>query len=119
MSDPNPASTSQPLVARPYPLPPLPADCFYVESVDPASVGDGALVFVEDSDAFDTFTYRLSRVLYQGRTAFQNVLIADTFNYGRALMLDGAIQSSEDDEAVYHELLVQPAMLRHPDPRTC
>ena len=45
------------------------------------------------------------------------MLIADTFNYGRALFLDGSIQSSEDDEALYHEMLVQPAMLRHPNPR--
>ena len=106
-----------PLIERPYPLPPLPPDRYYVESVNPATVGDGALVFVEDSDDFDTFTYRLKKIVYHGKTAFQNVLIADTYNYGRALMLDGAIQSAEDDEAIYHELLVQPAMLRHPEPR--
>ena len=90
---------------------------YYVDAVDPTTVGDGALVFVEDSDYFDQYTYRLKSVIYNGRTAFQNVLIADTYNYGRALMLDGAIQSSEDDETLYHEILVQPAMLRHPDPR--
>ena len=43
--------------------------------------------------------------------------IGDTYNYGRVLMLDGAIQSSADNEALYHELLVQPAMLRSPEPR--
>ena len=47
-----------PLRERPYPLPPLPPDRYYVESVDPTKVGDGALMFVEDSDDFDTFTYR-------------------------------------------------------------
>ncbi len=108
---------SRPIVERSYPLPALPPNRYYQEAVSPAAVGDGALVFVEDSDDFDSFTYRLSRVLFSGRTAFQNVLIADTYNYGRTLMLDGAIQSSEDDEALYHEVLVQPAMLRHPDPR--
>ena len=107
-----------PPVTRPYPLPPLPPDCYYVEPIDPATVGDGALVFIEDTDPFDQYTYRLSSVIYSGRTAFQNVLIADTLNYGRVLMLDGAIQSAEHDEAIYHELLVQPAMLRHPDPRS-
>jgi spermidine synthase len=45
------------------------------------------------------------------------VVIADTCNFGRALVLDGAIQSSASDEKLYHELLVQPAMLAHPDPR--
>ena len=60
MSDPNPPSSLPSPIARPYPLPPLPADRYYIESVDPATVGDGALVFVEDSDGFDKFTYRLS-----------------------------------------------------------
>ena len=106
-----------PEIKRPYPLPSLPADRFYVERVDPASIGNGALTFVEDSDPFDRYSYRLSRVVYQGKTAFQNVLIADAYNFGRILVLDGAIQSASEDESVYHELLVQPAMLRHPEPR--
>ena len=36
----------------------------------------------------------------------------------QVLLLDGKVQSAEADEFVYHELLVQPAMLAHPDPRT-
>lgn len=72
---------------------------------------------VESSDLFDRYLYRVSHIVHRGRTAFQDVVIADTYNYGRALFLDGAIQSAEVDEAVYHESLVQPAMLSHPDPR--
>jgi spermidine synthase len=34
------------------------------------------------------------------------------------LVLDGKIQSSEKDEHIYHEALVQPAMLAHPRPET-
>jgi spermidine synthase len=105
------------LINRPYPLPPLPSNCYYQENINPEAVGDGALVYIEDSDPFDTYTYRLSKMIYMSKTAFQNVLIADTFNYGRILMLDGAIQSAEDDEAIYHEMLVQPAMLFHPESR--
>jgi spermidine synthase len=33
-------------------------------------------------------------------------------------VLDGKIQSSEADEFIYHEALVQPAMLTHPHPET-
>ena len=36
----------------------------------------------------------------------------------QVLLLDGKVQSAEADEFVYHELLVQPAMLAHPNPRT-
>ena len=33
------------------------------------------------------------------------------------LLLDGKAQSAEADEYVYHECLVHPAMLLHPNPR--
>ena len=75
------------------------------------------LTFVESSDPFDRYAFRLSRIIHRGRTAFQDVLIADSYNFGRLLVLDGAIQSSEDDEELYHEVLVQPAMLIHHDPK--
>ena len=75
------------------------------------------LIFVENSDDHDRFLYSLSEIIYSGKTAFQKTLIADTPNWGRILVLDGAIQSAEDDEALYHEALVQPAMLCHPDPK--
>lgn len=33
------------------------------------------------------------------------------------LLLDGKAQSAEADEFVYHECLVHPAMLLHPNPK--
>ncbi|HEV3024296.1 MAG TPA: fused MFS/spermidine synthase, partial [Pirellulales bacterium] len=103
--------------ARPYPLPPLPPNRCYRERVDPEALGDGSLSFIEDGDPFGLYTFRLKSVVHAGRTAFQNVLIADTYSFGRVLVLDGGIQSSASDERLYHEMLVQPAMLRHPNPR--
>lgn len=76
----------------------------------------GKLTFIETSDPFDEYVYRLSGVVFSGPTQFQEVLIADTYNWGRILALNGAIQSSEEDEALYHEMLVQPAMLCHANP---
>lgn len=35
----------------------------------------------------------------------------------QVLLLDGTMQSAEADEHVYHECLVQPAMLAHPNPK--
>lgn len=97
-------------------LPPLPANHFYFYPPDPALQGSG-ITFIETSDAFDQYSYRLRRVIHQGRTRWQNLLIADSYNYGRLLVLDGAIQSTQYDEALYHEVLVQPAMLAHDQPR--
>ena len=118
MSNVNKVKQAVPLVRpRPYPLPSLPPNKYYVDAPDPKSIGDGALMFVEDADRFDLYSYRLSRLIYNGKTAHQSVVIAETLNFGIALMLDGAIQSAQYDEALFHELLVQPAMLCHPDPK--
>lgn len=58
----------------------------------------------------------VERVVHSGRTAYQRVEIVDTVPFGRVLVLDGLTQSSEADEWVYHEALVQPAMLAHRRP---
>lgn len=109
--------TLPPTVTRPYPLPAPPPGYAYVDAPTAVEAGPGPLVMVETSDAFDRYTYRLREVLATARTAFQHVVIAETYNYGRALFLDGNLQSASHDEALYHELLVQPAMLAHPEPR--
>lgn len=62
--------------------------------------------------------HSIKQVLYSGRTEFQSVDIIDTGSFGICLVLDGKIQSSEHDEFIYHEALVHPAMISHPEPRT-
>jgi spermidine synthase len=62
--------------------------------------------------------HRLDEVLYTGRTKFQDAQIVRSRNLGICLVLDNKIQSSERDEFIYHEALVQPAMIAHPEPKT-
>ena len=47
----------------------------------------------------------------------QHVEIIDTVSFGRALVLDDALQTTEADEFLYHEPLVQIPLLAHPHPR--
>jgi spermidine synthase len=56
--------------------------------------------------------------ILSGKTRFQQVEVVDTFDFGRCLILDGKTQSSESDEFVYHEALVHPALVTHPNPET-
>ena len=42
--------------------------------------------------------------------------IVETARYGRALLLDGRMQSAQRDEALYHETLVHPALLHAATP---
>ena len=60
---------------------------------------------------------RIEHVLHSSKTPYQEVMIVDSACFGRKLVLDGKTQSSEVDEFVYHEALVQPAMVTHPGPR--
>lgn len=62
--------------------------------------------------------HSIRRVIYCGKTKFQDVDILETGSYGLCLVLDGKIQSSERDEFVYHDGLVHPALIAHPDPRS-
>lgn len=47
---------------------------------------------------------------------YQEILLLDTYEYGRMLVLDGAVQTTERDEFIYHEMLAHPALLYHPNP---
>ncbi len=58
-----------------------------------------------------------SRVLYSGKTRYQEVDIIESPDLGKCLIIDGAIQSTTFDEYVYHESLVHPAMLTCKDPK--
>ena len=60
---------------------------------------------------------RLRAVLFSGATAYQKVEVLESCIFGRSLVLDGKTQSTEADEFVYHESLVHPAMLCHPEPK--
>ena len=81
-----------------------------------------------DSDPDKWFYDRVSRnliqlhsieeVLYTGQTKFQSIEIIRSGSFGKLLVLDGKIQSSEVDEFIYHEALVQPPMITHPSPET-
>jgi spermidine synthase len=62
--------------------------------------------------------HRIDEVMYKGQTQYQSVQILRSRLLGVCLVLDNKIQSSEQDEFIYHEALVQPAMIAHPKPET-
>ncbi|KAG2486161.1 hypothetical protein HYH03_015125 [Edaphochlamys debaryana] len=63
------------------------------------------------------WSYRVSEVLFSGKSEFQEVDLVDTPTWGKVLLLDGKMQSTEADEEVYHELLVHPPLLHHACPK--
>mmetsp|Transcript_85934 Transcript_85934/g.152241 ORF Transcript_85934/g.152241 Transcript_85934/m.152241 type:complete len:329 (-) Transcript_85934:133-1119(-) len=68
---------------------------------------------IEDLEDGLRFSYRLKTLLASTQSKFQQVDVCDTEPFGRILIIDGLIQSSQLDEHIYHECLVHPAMLAH------
>jgi spermidine synthase len=60
--------------------------------------------------------HSVEEMVYNGKTKFQKIEIMQTGAFGKCLVLDRKIQSSEFDEFIYHEALVHPALLSHPHP---
>jgi len=56
-------------------------------------------------------------ILHAEVSDFQDVELLETGPFGKVLLLDGKLQSAEADERVYHECLVHPALLHHPNPK--
>ena len=60
---------------------------------------------------------RLKNLGFKKKSQFQHVQIIETDQFGKTLVLDSKTQSAQADEHVYHETLVHPAMLMHPNPK--
>jgi spermidine synthase len=71
----------------------------------------------EQSDGSEMYLFAIDKTIVKKTTAIQDVEIVDTPSYGIVLILDGLIQSAEDDEHTYHEALVHPGMIGHANPR--
>ncbi|QOR94101.1 spermidine synthase [Thermosphaera chiliense] len=61
--------------------------------------------------------FKIKRVLALEKTPYQEIAFADLEGFGKSLIIDNYVQSTETDEHFYHELLVQPAMTLHPNPK--
>lgn len=56
-------------------------------------------------------------LLFTAKSPYQEITILETESFGKILMIDGKLQSTQADEFVYHEALVHPVMFAHPDPK--
>ena len=59
----------------------------------------------------------IRRTIVGQDTMFQQMQIVETAAYGRALVLDGVVQTTEGDEFIYHEMMTHVPIMAHPNPR--
>eukprot|EP00112_Aurelia_sp_Birch-Aquarium-sp1_P006336 Seg1701.10 transcript_id=Seg1701.10/GoldUCD/mRNA.D3Y31 product="Spermidine synthase" protein_id=Seg1701.10/GoldUCD/D3Y31 len=73
---------------------------------------------VFDGIPFETITgLRIERILYQGSSKYQDIIVFDSIGFGRVLVLDGFLQLSTHDEFAYHETLAFTALSCHQSPQ--
>ena len=63
------------------------------------------------------FFVRSSKLIAECRTQFQDLEIHETPQFGKLFRLDGCFMTSEKEEFVYHENLIHPAAMAHPEPK--
>lgn len=73
--------------------------------------------YLEGNSPDDLCGFRCSQVLAEGQTRYQRYLILEAPALGKALILDGVLQSASKDEVIYHEALVHPALFAHDSPQ--
>lgn len=73
--------------------------------------------FEKDPYAPIQYVYEVEKVLYKGKSAFQEIMVFENAHFGRILVLDGVVQITERDEFFYHEMLTHVVMHSHPNPR--
>lgn len=63
-------------------------------------------------------SFVMDEVLFENKTEHQHLIIFQNARWGRVMALDGIIQTTENDEFVYHEMLTHVPMFTHPDPKS-
>lgn len=73
--------------------------------------------FVESLHAGWGQSFAVGQVLFEADTGQQQLIIFDNPAFGRVMALDGAIQTTERDEFIYHEMLAHVPLFSHPAPK--
>jgi spermidine synthase len=75
------------------------------------------LWFTEYQTKHVGFSCRIKETLFSGQSQFQEVVVVDSFEFGRMLVLDGVFQTSVFEEYIYHEMIAHIPLFTHPEPR--
>lgn len=63
------------------------------------------------------FSCKIAETLKVEQTAFQHLAVVVTEQFGRMLLLDGMVMTTDADEYVYHEMITNIALNSHPNPQ--
>ena len=56
---------------------------------------------------------RIDELLYEGKSECQHLILFENTEFGRVLVLNGVLQTTERDEFIYHEMLAHLPLISH------
>ena len=77
----------------------------------------GDKLLTEWLNANSGYFFRAGDRLEEFDTPYQHLEVYDTPEFGRLFRLDGSFMTSEKEEYFYHENMVHPAAISHPEPK--
>lgn len=64
-----------------------------------------------------SLSLKITNILHTEVSEYQKIELVDTLEYGRLLIIDGVVMTTERDEFIYHEMITHPVLNTHPNPR--
>ncbi|MBA4548737.1 polyamine aminopropyltransferase [Thermoactinomyces intermedius] len=77
---------------------------------------NGDLWLIEDERENMKVSYRIKEVVFSEKSPFQHVMILDSYDFGRMLVLDGVVQTTSLDGHIYNEMITHIPLSIHPNP---
>ncbi|CAN6887470.1 unnamed protein product [Brassica oleracea] len=65
----------------------------------------------------EAHSLKVEKVLFQGKSDYQDVIVFQSATYGKVLVLDGVIQLTERDECAYQEMITHLPLCSIPNPK--
>ncbi|BBG94093.1 Spermidine synthase 2, partial [Prunus dulcis] len=64
----------------------------------------------------EAHSLKIEKILFQGKSDYQDVMVFQSSTYGKVLVLDGVIQLTERDECAYQEMITHLPLCSIPNP---
>lgn len=71
----------------------------------------------EDEYDFLKIDYRIKEVIFKEKSPYQEVMILDSYPFGRMLTLDGIVQTTAADGYIYNEMISHVPIAIHQNPK--
>ena len=78
---------------------------------------NGHLWLTEDERDNLKISYRIKDIIYNEQSAFQHIMIVNSYEFGRMLILDGVVQTTALDGYIYNEMIAHVPLSIHPNPK--